>query len=146
MLSNLTALFIIIFHLHPNKIYRLLPGVFVFFLLHCSPDHKIVIKDFDTVSWKLDSMGCRGLRRDMGKVLQRNSNAVTGHSSEELKAFLGPPNVAHTRERTTIYTYFLEGGRHCYDKSWKEKGYTECLQILFFIENDKVRISDVIYP
>jgi hypothetical protein len=43
-------------------------------------------------------------------------------------------------------TYYEKGGRHCYDKNWKEKGYTECLQILFFIDNDKVKISDVIYP
>lgn len=132
--------------LSPNKIYRLLSGALAFFLLHCSPDHKIVIKDFDTASWKLDTMGCKGLRRDMGKALQSNNNAFTGHSFAELQAFLGPPNLTHSRGQTTIYTYFLEGGRHCYDKNWKEKGYTECLQILFFVENDKIKISDVIYP
>jgi len=64
-------------------------------------------------------------------MLTPNKIAVTGHSSGELKTFLGPPNVVYPREATTIYTYFLEGGCHCYDKNWKEKGSTECLQILF---------------
>jgi len=132
--------------LNPNKIAWLLPGLFALLLLYCNPDRKIVIKDFDTATWKLDSMGCKGLRRNMGKVLRSNNDAVTGHSSGELKTFLGSPNVEYTREGTTIYSYFLEGGRHCYDKNWKEKGYTECLQILFFIDKDKVKTSDVIYP
>jgi hypothetical protein len=130
-----------------NKNYYIIPWLLLgFSLSYCYSDNNIVIKGFNQTAWQKDSLGCIGVRENMGRILQSNMKVLTGHSSLELKAFLGPPNIIHKRGSVAVYTYFLEPGRQCHDKNWKEKGYTECLQILFFIENDKIKVTDLIYP
>jgi|GEM_PF-1518746 len=129
-----------------DKYYIILWMLLAFSLSYCRADNNITIKGFNQTAWQRDSLGCLRTRESMGKVLQSNMNVLIGHSSSELKAFLGSPNIIHTRESVTIYTYFLEPGRQCHDKNWKEKGYTACLQILFFIEKDKIKVMDLIYP
>lgn len=129
-----------------KKYYIILWLFLAFSMYRCSSDNNITIAGFNQTDWQKDSLGCMRIRGGMGKVLQSNMDIISGHSSSELKAFLGPPNIIHEREGTTIYTYFLEPGHQCHDKNWKEKGYTECLQILFFIEKDKVKVADIIYP
>jgi hypothetical protein len=129
-----------------DKCYVVILLLLSFSLSYCHSDNNITIKGFNQTAWQKDSLGCLGTRESMGQVLQSNMSVLTGRSSSELRAFLGSPNIIHKRERVTIYTYFLEPGRQCQDKNWKEKGYTECLQILFFIENDKIKVMDLIYP
>ena len=130
-----------------NKKYYIISALVVaLFMCHCSSDNGIIIKGFDQTAWQKDSLGCMQVRKGMGKVLESNMDIISGHSVLELKALLGAPNIVHEREGVTIYTYFLEPGHQCRDKNWKAKGYTECLQMLFFIEKDKVKVADVIYP
>jgi len=129
-----------------KKYYIILWFAVACFMYHCSSDNSIIIKGFNQTTWLLDSLGCMQARKSMAKVLENNMEIFSGHSSSELKALLGSPNIIHEREGVTIYTYFLEPGHQCRDKNWKEKGYTECLQMLFFIERDKIKMADIIYP
>jgi hypothetical protein len=119
----------------------------VLFLLSCHSDKQISLNGFDESAWKNDSLGCKGVRTSLAKMLDSNSNILIGRSSAELKTFLGQPNLVYEHNGRTMYSYFVLPGRQCVIKNWREKHFTETMKIIFIISEDKVQgTSGIVYP
>lgn len=71
-------------------------------------NENIFIPGFDGKLWKEDSIACNGYRAKVAKVLLENKSLIQGKSKEEIKTFLGSPNVEYGS-----YRYFTEKGVQC---------------------------------
>lgn len=69
---------------------------------------RISIPGFDGKLWKEDSIACNGYRAKIANVLLENRGLIQGKSKEEVKTFLGSPNVEYSSFR-----YFTEKGVQC---------------------------------
>jgi predicted methyltransferase len=69
---------------------------------------EILIPDFDSRLWKEDSISCNGYRSKVANTLIENKKLIQGKSKEEIKTFLGSPNVEYSS-----YRYFIEKGVQC---------------------------------
>lgn len=73
-----------------------------------SKNEEIFIPGFDNQLWQKDSISCNGYRIKVAEKLIKYKKQIHGKSKEEIKIFLGSPNVEYSS-----YRYFIEKGVQC---------------------------------
>jgi hypothetical protein len=98
----------------------------------------ISIADFDSKLWKDDSISCNGYRAKVANKLIENKKAIQGKSKDDIRKFLGSPNVEYNS-----YRYFIAKGVQCLgyvNKSGYDSLETSSILIDF---DDRNKVKDV---
>ncbi len=103
-----------------------------------SKNDDISIPGFDNKLWQEDSISCNGYRTKVAEKLIEHRKEMQGKSKEEIKTFLGSPNVEYSS-----YRYFIEKGVQCLGYVTKS-GYDSLETTSIILDfDDKSKVSDV---
>lgn len=99
--------------------------------------------DFDSKIWKIDSLGCMGLRYKncLSKNLYCNRDKLIGRNKQQIIDLLGPPNSIgfDTFSAMTNFSYFVLPGTQCgLGQTYEERMAQDVPMLEILSKNDSV--------
>ena len=86
------------------------------FIVSCSKVPQI--KNFNSLTWKEDEFGCKGLRNKLSGILEEERQSLKGAQETDLIKLLGQPNSIQIMARKQKYfTYWINNPTYCGDSS-----------------------------
>ena len=74
--------------------------------------------NFNSAAWKADPYGCKGERKILLPELEKMRGELAGTTFRDAKELFGYPEAnSLTDKNENIYTYYVEPGSQCQDKS-----------------------------